>query len=84
MNQLIAERWIDIGGAQVKLADGTYQAVNVVGLDDASLFGHPEIRQGNILDIYADDAFMAVRTRSSRNWRTLRSARHSNSTIAVG
>jgi putative ABC transport system permease protein len=41
-----------IGGAQVKLADGTYQAVNIVGLDDASLFGHPEIQQGNILDIY--------------------------------
>jgi putative ABC transport system permease protein len=50
-----------IGGAQVKLADGTYQAVNVVGLDDASLFGRPEIQQGNILDIYADDAFMVVK-----------------------
>jgi putative ABC transport system permease protein len=49
-----------IGGAQVKLADGTYQAVNIVGLDDASLFGHPEMQQGNILDIYADDAFMVV------------------------
>jgi putative ABC transport system permease protein len=50
-----------IGGAQVRLADGTHQAVNVVGLDDASLFGHPEIQQGNILDIYADDAFMVVK-----------------------
>ncbi|RKE37953.1 putative ABC transport system permease protein [Paraburkholderia sp. BL23I1N1] len=50
-----------IGGAQVRLADGTYQAVSVVGLDDASLFGRPEIQQGNILDIYADDAFMVVK-----------------------
>lgn len=50
-----------IGGAQVKLADGTYQSVNVVGIDDASLFGRPQIQQGNILDIYADDAFMVVK-----------------------
>jgi putative ABC transport system permease protein len=49
-----------IGGAQVRLTDGTYQAVNVVGLDDTSLFGHPEMQQGNIQDIYADDAFMVV------------------------
>jgi len=49
-----------IGGAQVKLADGAYQAVNVVGLDDASLFGRPEMQQGNMLDIYADDAFVVV------------------------
>lgn len=49
-----------IGGAQVKLVDGTYQSVNVVGLDDASLFGRPQMEQGNILDIYADDAFMVV------------------------
>ncbi|MFM0593687.1 MULTISPECIES: ABC transporter permease [Paraburkholderia] len=50
-----------IGGAQLKLADGAYQSVNVVGLDDASLFGRPNMKQGNILDIYADDAFMVVK-----------------------
>lgn len=49
-----------IGGAQVKLADGNYQSVNVVGLDDTSLFGRPEMQQGKILDIYADDAFIVV------------------------
>jgi len=49
-----------MGGAQVKLADGTFQSVNVVGLDDASLFGRPQMQQGNILDIYADDAFIVV------------------------
>ncbi len=49
-----------IGGAQVRLASGTYQSVSVVGLDDASLFGRPEMEQGNIQDIYADDAFIVV------------------------
>jgi putative ABC transport system permease protein len=49
-----------IGGAMVKLTEGTYQAVNVVGLDDESLFGRPELEQGNIQDIYADNAFIVV------------------------
>jgi putative ABC transport system permease protein len=49
-----------VGGAMVKLTDGTYQSVNVVGLDDDSLFGRPELEQGNIQDIYADNAFMVV------------------------
>jgi putative ABC transport system permease protein len=50
-----------IGGAQVKLADGTFQSVNVIGLDDESLFGRPEIEQGNIQDIYADNSFFVVK-----------------------
>jgi len=49
-----------MGGALVKLADGTYQSVYVVGLDDASLFGHPEMEQGTITDIYNDNTFIAV------------------------
>jgi putative ABC transport system permease protein len=49
-----------MGGAQVKLDDGTYQSVNVVGLDDTSLFGRPELEQGNIQDIYADNSFVVV------------------------
>ncbi len=49
-----------IGGAQVRLDSGTYQSVNVVGLDDASLFGRPELEEGHIQDIYADDAFVVV------------------------
>jgi len=49
-----------IGGALVKLADGTYQSVNVVGLDDESLFGRPELEKGNIEDIYADNTFIVV------------------------
>jgi len=49
-----------IGGAQVRLENGTYQSVNVIGLDDSSLFGRPELEQGNIQDIYADNGFVVV------------------------
>jgi putative ABC transport system permease protein len=49
-----------MGGALVKLTDGAFQSVYVVGLDDESLFGRPEIVQGNILDIYNDNTFFAV------------------------
>ncbi len=51
---------IFMGGAMVKLKSGTYQSVSVVGLDDTSLFGRPEIEQGNIQDIYADNSFFVV------------------------
>lgn len=49
------------GGALVKLPDGTYQAVTVIGLDDTSLFGRPELIQGKIEDIYGENAFIVVR-----------------------
>ena len=49
------------GGGLVKLHDGTYQPVTVVGLDDASLFGRPELIEGNIDDIYAENAFVAIK-----------------------
>jgi putative ABC transport system permease protein len=49
-----------IGGALVKLNSGNYESVNVVGLDDESLFGRPELEQGNIQDIYADNTFFVV------------------------
>ena len=48
------------GGALVKLSDGTYQAVSVIGLDDTSLFGRPALIQGKIEDIYAENGFIAV------------------------
>ncbi len=48
------------GGALVKLHDGTYQAVTIVGLDDTSLFGRPKLLQGKIEDLYADNAFLVV------------------------
>jgi putative ABC transport system permease protein len=49
-----------ISGALVKLHSGNYQSVNVVGLDDESLFGRPELEQGHIQDIYADNTFIVV------------------------
>ena len=49
-----------MGGALVKLVSGTYVAVNIVGLDDESLFGRPELEQGNIMDIYNDNTFFVV------------------------
>jgi putative ABC transport system permease protein len=49
------------GGALVKLHDGTYQPVMVVGLDDASLFGRPELLEGNIDDIFAENGFVVVK-----------------------
>ena len=48
------------GGALVKLPDGIYQAVNVVGLDDTSLFGRPRLVEGKIEDIYAENGFIVV------------------------
>lgn len=49
------------GGALVKLPDGTYQSVTVIGLDDTSLFGRPALIEGNIEDIYAESGFVVVR-----------------------
>jgi putative ABC transport system permease protein len=49
------------GGALVKLANGAYQAVSVVGLDDTSLFGRPQLIEGKIEDIYAENAFIVVK-----------------------
>lgn len=49
------------GGALLKLRDGTYQSANIVGLDDASLVGRPEVIAGNIQDIFAENAFIAVK-----------------------
>jgi len=49
------------GGGLVKLPDGTYQNVNIVGLDDDSLFGRPVIIEGSLYDIYSEDAFIVVK-----------------------
>jgi len=49
------------GNALVKLTSGAYQAVSVVGLDDATLYGRPELIEGKIEDIYAESAFFVVK-----------------------
>lgn len=49
------------GAALLKLHNGTFQAANVVGLDDSSLFGRPLLLSGNIDDIYGENGFIAVK-----------------------
>ncbi len=48
------------GGALVKLPDGNYQSATVIGLDDTSLFGRPEMLKGRIEDIYAENGFVVI------------------------
>jgi len=47
-------------GALVKLRDGTFQPVTVIGLDDATLYGRPALEQGQIEDIYSENGFVVV------------------------
>lgn len=49
-----------LGTGQGRLADGTFQAVNIIGLDDTSLFGRPELDQGRIADVYGENGFIVV------------------------
>jgi putative ABC transport system permease protein len=49
------------GMALVKLRSGAYQAVTVLGLDDSTLYGRPELIEGKIDDIYAENAFIVVK-----------------------
>jgi len=49
------------GAALLRLRDGTYQSANVIGLDDTSLFGRPELISGKIEDIFAENAFIAIK-----------------------
>ncbi|SFM23736.1 ABC transporter permease [Nitrosomonas communis] len=48
------------GGALVKLKSGVFQSVTILGLDDNSLVGRPELIEGKIEDIYAENAFIVV------------------------
>ena len=49
------------GTALLKLRDGTFQPATVIGLDDTSLFGRPELLEGKIEDIFAENGFIAVK-----------------------
>jgi putative ABC transport system permease protein len=49
------------GGALVRLRSGVYQAVTILGLDDATLFGRPQLIEGKIEDIYAENGFVVVK-----------------------
>jgi putative ABC transport system permease protein len=48
------------GGGMVKLPDGTFQGVTVIGLDDTSLYGRPALEKGRIEDIYGENGFVVV------------------------
>ena len=48
------------GGALIRLPDGSYQSVTVIGLDDTSLFGRPQLVKGDIGNIYAENGFIVV------------------------
>jgi putative ABC transport system permease protein len=50
-----------VGSALLKLHDGTYQSATIIGLDDSSLVGRPELLQGDIDDIFAENGFIAVK-----------------------
>jgi len=52
---------IYVGAGTVKLPNGKYQAVDIVGLDDVSLMGRPIMIKGNINDIYSSYAFIAIK-----------------------
>ena len=60
------------GGALVKLRSGVFQSVTVLGLDDNSLFGRPELIAGKIEDIYAENAFIAVQDAEIRKLGDIR------------
>jgi putative ABC transport system permease protein len=73
-----------MGGALVKLASGTYQGVNVVGLDDSSLFGRPELNRATFRTSMPTIRSLWWMTLNSPSWETRRSARPLNSmTIAA-
>jgi putative ABC transport system permease protein len=48
-------------GALVKLSNGVYQSVTVLGLDDTTLFGRPPLLEGRIEDLYAENGFVVVK-----------------------
>ncbi|MCX7082105.1 MAG: ABC transporter permease [Methylococcales bacterium] len=49
------------GAATLRLANGIYQSVSILGLDDTSLLGRPELLEGNIADIFAENGFFVVK-----------------------
>jgi putative ABC transport system permease protein len=50
-----------MGVGLARLPSGTYQAVTVIGLDDTSLFGRPQVVEGRIEDIYAENGFVVIK-----------------------
>lgn len=49
------------GGGLIKLSSGRYQSANIIGLDDATLFGRPRMIKGDIYNIYNNDAYIVLK-----------------------
>jgi putative ABC transport system permease protein len=49
------------GNGLVKLPNGRYQAVTIIGLDDVSLLGRPKLLAGIPADIYNNNAYFVVK-----------------------
>ena len=49
-----------MGGGLAKLPNGIFQPVSIIGLDDTSLYGRPELERGKIEDIYGENGFVVV------------------------
>jgi putative ABC transport system permease protein len=52
---------IYFGSGSVRLSSGTYQSAAIIGLDDTTLFGRPQMISGEISSIYNDDSFLVVK-----------------------
>jgi putative ABC transport system permease protein len=48
------------GGGLARLSNGDYEPVTIIGLDDFSLLGRPDLVEGRIEDIFADDSVVVV------------------------
>lgn len=48
------------GSGLVRMPNGSYQMVTIIGLDDTSLLGRPKLVAGEITDIFAENGFIAV------------------------
>lgn len=53
------------GSGNVRLKSGRYQSATVIGLDDATLFGRPNIIEGSISTIYNNDVYIVVKNAES-------------------
>ena len=49
------------GSGLLRLSNGRYQNASIIGLDDSTLYGRPHMIVGDIVNIYNDDAYIAVK-----------------------
>ena len=49
------------GAGNIRLKSGRYQSATIIGLDDATLFGRPNVIEGSINTIYNNDVYIVVK-----------------------